>query len=167
MLVVHEILGDFGLARFEGRRVERLHVASTDAAKPRLRLTTDAGTDVAIQLERGSYLYDGAVVDDDGERIIAVERAAENTLVIALDPALDRTGTIEQALRIGHAFGNQHVPVELEQTEIRVPVLTSEDILLGTLAGLELHGAQISFQLMKLGRFRPLGTASHRHDGSE
>ena len=159
-----EILGDESASRFAGRRVERVRITSADAEKPRLRVSTDAGTDVAIQLERGSYLRDGAVLHDDGERIIVVERALENAMLVRLDPALERGEAIRLALRLGHAFGNQHLPVEIDDGEIRVPVTTSEEILLGTVTALGLSGAQVTFAPTKLGRAQPLGARGHHHD---
>ena len=167
MLLVRGILGDADADRYAGRRVERLCVTAADAAKPRLRVSTDAGTDIAIQLERGSYLREGAVLHDDGECIIVVERAPENTMLIRLDPTLDRTEAIRQALRLGHAFGNQHVPVELDGAEIRVPVTTSEEIMRATVAGLGLVGTQITFAATRLGRAQPFGAPSHDHHRHE
>src|SRR4051794_5788713 len=108
VLVVAELLGHETEPRFTDRRRERLTVAFADAGKRRLRATTDGGTDVAVDLPRGSFLADGAVLDDDGERLIVVERKAEEMVVIRLShgPTL-----LEQAVAIGNAFGNQHVSV--------------------------------------------------------
>lgn len=164
MLLASEILGDASAARYAGRRVEALRITTADAEKPRLRLSTDAGTDVAIRLERGSYLWEGAVLHDDGERIIVVERAPEHAMLIRLDPALDHDEAIRLALRLGHAFGNQHLPVEMEDGEVRVPVTTSEEVLLATVASLGLGGAHIAFAPTKLGRAQPLGAHGHHHD---
>lgn len=163
MLIAREILGDAYAEPYADRRTERLIVTWADATKPRLRIQTDAGTDVAIQLDRGSFLDDGAVIHDDGERIIVVERALEKTMVIRLDPGLDPAETVRQAVDVGHAFGNQHVPIEVDSGEIRVPVTTSEEILLATATSLGLNGADISFVSMKLGCARPLGARGHRN----
>ena len=167
MLLVRQILGDASCELYAERRVERLQVAAADASKPRLRGTTDGSTDVAIQLERGSFLRDGAVIHDDGERIVVVERSAENAMLIHLDPSLDRAETIRQALRIGHAFGNQHVPIEVDGGEIRVPVTTSEEILRDTVAQLGVADTQITFALTKLALAQPLGVTGQHHNNHE
>src|SRR4030088_1611446 len=105
MLSVGQILGHRDDPSFRGRRVEPLRVDSTEAAKRILRRTTDAGTDVAISLPRGSYLADGAVLADDGERIVVVERVPEAAVVVSFSPSLSRAQLIEAAARVGHAFG--------------------------------------------------------------
>ena len=76
MLLVREILGKLDDPRFAGRRVERLPVDWAQAGKRRLRVDTDCGTDVAVDLPRGAYLADGAVLDDDGERVVVVARTS-------------------------------------------------------------------------------------------
>jgi urease accessory protein len=154
MLLVREILGDVGEPRFAGRRVERLPVDSAAAAKRRLRLATDAGSDVAVDLDRTAYLRDGAVLWDDGEYIVVVERTPEAALVVRLGPGPD---LVARAVRLGHAFGNQHVPVEVEGNEVRVPITTSRAIAEQTVQALGLGAFELSFDDVALGRERPLG----------
>jgi urease accessory protein len=164
MLVATEIVGDVEDPRYEGRRVELLVVSAGDASRPRLRLSTDAGTDVAIRLERGAFLRDGAVVHDDGERIVVVERARERVLVIEFDPSLERAELVRRAALVAHAFGNQHVPIELDGDRICFPVTTSEDVAAATVERLSLSGVRIGFDDRRLARFEPLGPGGHhRH----
>ena len=159
---VTEIVGEVDDPRFAGRLIERVVVASSDAAKRRLRAVGDRGTDVAVDLPRGSYLRHGAVLADDGERVIAVERAPEEAIVIRLDPLRESRELVACATRIGHAFGNQHVPVEVEDCEIRAPVTTSREIAEQTVRGLELSGVAIEFRSVRLGCRVPL-VVSHGH----
>jgi urease accessory protein len=162
MLTVDRIIGDRDAPQFRGRRVEFLGVDSADAAKRILRRTTDAGTDVAIALPRGSYLADGAVLADDGERIVVVKRRPEPALLVSFSPELDRTGLLAAAVRIGHAFGNQHVPVEVDGDEIRVPITTSGELARETIAGLELHGVRTELAEVPLARRSPI-PIGHAH----
>ena len=157
MLLVHEILGNDIEARFAGRRRELLLVDSADAAKRRLRGVTDTGTDVAVDLGRGSYLAHGAVLDDDGERIVIVERRPEEAVVVRLSLALPAVQLAEQAARLGHAFGNQHVPIEVEGGELRIPITTSVEIAQATVLALGLEGVTIEVATVRLGASRPLG----------
>ena len=59
-------------------RVEILVIGEEDASRRRLRGTTDKGTDVAIALERGDELVDGAVLllDDTPRHRLAQGGAA-------------------------------------------------------------------------------------------
>jgi urease accessory protein len=166
MLPVGEILGRAGEPRFRGRRVERLPVDWAEASKRRLRRRTDGGTDVAIDVARGAYLADGAVLADDGERIVVVERRPEPALVVRLDTGLPPAELAQAAVLVGHAFGNQHVPLEVEGHAIRIPLTTSEAVARATVEGLGLAGVEVATELVALGRERPMpvGHAHGHHD---
>jgi urease accessory protein len=164
MLRAREILGDEGEPRFVGRTVERVAVSSSDAPKRRLRTTTDQGTDVAVDLERGAYLRHGAVLADDGERIIVVERQEEEAVIVTFPSGLAREELLTAAVRLGHAYGNQHVPLEVVGREIRAPVTTSRELAADTVQALGIAGVNVSFGYVRLGCQRPLGAATgHGH----
>lgn len=163
MLLIRGILGDASEPRFAGRRVERLLVDSHDASKRRHRGTTDTGTDVAVDLERGSYLRHGAVLADDGSTIVVVERRPEEAMIVRISPELAPEERLAQAVLLGHAFGNQHVPLEVEGGEIRVPITTSRELAAETVRRLGLPGAEMTFDLVRLGCEGPLVAPAHRH----
>jgi urease accessory protein len=151
--------------RFAGRRVVAVSVAWDEAARRRLRRRAADGTDVAIDLERGAYLADGTVLDDDGERVVVVARPVEPALVVRFDMRLPPACLVAQALAVGHAFGNQHVPIDLEEGVARIPLTTSEAIARATVEALSLEGAVVSVGDVALGRFRPLsGGHGHAHN---
>jgi urease accessory protein len=167
VLSVRAIIGAIDEDRFRGRAVEHLAVESGEAARPRLRRRTDRGTDVALDLPRGSYLHDGAVLVDDGERIIVVERRPEDAAAIRFPISLPREKLIAQAVHLGHAFGNQHVPLEIEEGEVRVPVTTSRDVVLETARSAGVGVEAVRFARIPLGRHRPLGAAAHAQGARE
>jgi urease accessory protein len=162
-LFAGEILGDDTDPRFAGRVRERLRVASHDAAKRRLRATTDAGTDIAVDLPRGSFLCHGAVIADDGARIVVVDRVPEEALVLRFSSELSRNDLVAAAARLGHAFGNQHVPIAAVAGEIRVPLTTSREIAARTVRALGLDGVDIRFEFVRLAAERPLTATPHLH----
>jgi urease accessory protein len=165
MLFVRSILGRADEARFAPRRVERLMMTSAEASKRRLRARTEAGSDIAIDLPRGTYVEDGVVLLDDGERIVVAVRKPEEGIVIRFARALEHGELVRQAALVGHAFGNQHVPIEVVDGEVRVPITTSREIAASTLERLELDGAAVTFTPVAFGRHRPLAAqrASHHH----
>jgi urease accessory protein len=162
MLLVREIIGRRDEPRFAGRRVERLLVAWDEASKRRVRRATDAGTDVAVDLPRGAFLADGAVLADDGRRVIVAERRLEPALVLLFEPEAPPERLVEQALRVGHALGNQHVPVEVDGGVVRVPLTTSEEVARATVDTLGLDAVRVEVAPAALGREAPLQT-SHAH----
>lgn len=163
MLSARAIIGRADEPRFAGRRVERIHVSWDEASKRRLRRRTDAGTDVAVTLPRDAYLADGDVLDDDGARIVVVHRPPERALVVRIDPDADAVDRLRAAACIGHAFGNQHVPLEIDGDEVRVPVTTSESIALHTVVALGLTVVQVGIEPVALGVTRPLLGGGHHH----
>lgn len=165
MLLVDSILGRADEPRFAAREVEHFHLTSADASKRRLRGRTDAGSDVAIDLPRGSYVEDGAVLVDDGERIVVAVRQPEEALVIKFSPSLDEAELVRHAALVGHAFGNQHVPVEVANGEIYVPITTSPEIAATTVERLDLQGVSLSVARVRLGRSRPLAAPHHHGAG--
>nr|MBA3261018.1 urease accessory protein UreE [Thermoleophilaceae bacterium] len=147
---------------FVGRRRDPLAVASDEARRRRLRCVTAEGTSVALDLARGSFLHARAVLHDDGETIIVVERAMEPALVVCLDPDLPRELALGQAARVGHWAGNQHLLVETAGNEIRVRIATTPELMLRAAQALDLAGAQISVASVPFACDRPPSIA-HAH----
>jgi urease accessory protein len=143
-VLVEQILGDGAEVRFAGRRREHFEVASDEARRSRLRRATAEGTDVAVVLPRGSFLADSAVLHDDGERVIVVERRPEPALVVRLDPALPPEALVEQAARVAHWAGNQHLLVEASGHELRVRIATTPELMLRSASELGLEAADLS-----------------------
>ena len=162
-LVCQEILGDRLDAAFAGRRVDAVAINAADASKRRLRVVSKGGADLAIDLPRGGYLRDGAVLADDGERIVTISRTPEEVMRVTIGPALADASRVAAALRVGHAFGNQHVPVEVAGDELLVPITTSREIALRTLEALHLEGVEAQFELRPLACEHPLSGHGHSH----
>ena len=143
-LLIREILGNAEQPAFADRRRDPLAVGSEDAHRRRLRGSTAAGTSIAIDLPRGSFLRQHAVLHDDGQRIIVVERTPEPALVVRLDPSLPPEQLIEQSARVGHWAGNQHLLVEAEGLEIHVRIATTPELMLRAAEALDLSGAEVT-----------------------
>jgi len=97
-LYVTGLLGRVDESRFAGRRVVPVLVAWDEASRRRLRRDASDGTDVAIDLEPGGYLADGTVLDDDGERVVVVQRPPERALVIRLDDLDALSGHLQRPI---------------------------------------------------------------------
>lgn len=143
MLVVTDICGHRDDPQFAGRKVESVLIAWDEAAKRRLRRRGDGGTDVAIDLPRGRFLADGAVLHADAERIIAVRRAPAPALLVRFDLGASREALVADAFRLGFALGNQHAPAELDGSAVAIPIVTSEELTRAALGELGLRTAEI------------------------
>jgi urease accessory protein len=165
VLRLESILGRRDDPRFAGREVDELPVSWAEAGRRRLRRSTASGRDAAIDLPRGAFLADGAVLGDDGTRIVVVRRTPEPALVIGISGSLAPDERVEQAALLGHAFGNQHVPVDVEGAELRVPLTTSEAVARFTVEALGLEGLTLRVEDVALARHTPLHATGHAHDG--
>jgi urease accessory protein len=63
---------------------------------------------------------------------------------------------------VAHAFGNQHAPLEVLDGEIRLPITTSERVARETVSRLDLPGATVSAEFLRLGRHHPM-VLGHQH----
>lgn len=161
---VQHLLGSVEDQRFRGRRRVDVAVAWDEASRVRLRREAEDGTDVIIDVDDGTYLFDGAVLHDDGSRVLAVSRRIERALVVRLDLELAADKLVAQGLLIGHAFGNQHAPADIDGAEIRIPLITSEATARATVDRLSLERVSVAVADVALGRFAPLSTGhAHQH----
>ena len=110
--LVNEILGNIASFQVGSRTVERIPIASDDLARRLLRVHTAHG-ELGIRLEAGQVLGDGDVVYADLERVVCLEVASDDVLVA-------RPRTIDEALALGHALGNRHLPAHIGGGEIVV-----------------------------------------------
>jgi urease accessory protein len=160
MLIVDRILGRADAPEFARRRVERVSVAAIDAGRRRMRVRSDRGADVAVDLRKPAWLFDGAVLHDDGQRILVVMRPAEAVMVIGL-----ATLTPEAAFRIGHALGNRHSPSEWRGDEVVVPVSDTPDLTARPVLALGLAGLALRFEQRPFAADAPptCGGGTHEH----
>jgi urease accessory protein len=96
-------------------------------------------------------------------RIVVVARTLEPALVIRISEALDPDERVRHAALLGHAFGNQHVPVDVDGAELRVPLTTSEAVARFTVEALGLDGLTVSVEDVALARRSPLHATGHGH----
>ena len=99
------------------------------------------GVDLGIELPRVSWMFDGAVLHDDGMCILVVSRRPELVMVISLN----ELGP-EAVFRIGHALGNRHSPAELHGNEILVLVTDTPDLVARSVQALGLRELTIRFE---------------------
>ena len=121
MITITGIVGTASDPRLAGRlhhlehddRVEILVVGEEDASRRRLRGKTDKGTDIAIALERGGELVDGAVLLLEDTRAIVLRKAEQRWL--RLTPR-----DVDAALEAGYCAGNHHWKVLFEPGDLLV-----------------------------------------------
>ena len=159
MLIVDRILGSADEPRFAGRRVDTLPVAAADAARRRLRARSASGLDVALDLPHRGWLSDGAVLHDDGERILVVNRPSGPLMLVDLPP-----GDVAAAFRVGHALGNRHAPVALRAGGLTTPVSETPELAARPVLALGLAGVSVRFVEGPFAPDAPPDCAGMAHD---
>ncbi|MCW3469212.1 urease accessory protein UreE [Rhodococcus pyridinivorans] len=118
------ILGDATDPQYAHRQIDTVRIPWGDARKHRQVLTTLAGHELTVNLPRGTFLSEGAVIADDGTTIVVVTRPPEDAVVMDF---ADNVGVdaIRRALVFGYILGNQHAPLEVSAEQLRTPLMTS------------------------------------------
>lgn len=160
LLIVDRILGRADAPEWAGRSIERVPVAAAEAGRRRLRLRGDQGTEIAIDLPKQGWLFDGAVLHDDGRRLLVVARPPEPVMVITLASL-----TPAAMFRIGHALGNRHSPSEMRDDEIVVPITDTPELASRPVLALGLEGLRLRFEQRPFAANAPpdCGAAAHDH----
>jgi urease accessory protein len=104
----------------------------------RIRLTTDQGEDVLLDLPKSVAMADGDGLQLDDRRWLKVQAAAEAIVEIRhKDPG--------QLIRLAWHLGNRHLPTEIRNHVLRIrPDHVIEDML--EAFGADLAKVQVSFQ---------------------
>ena len=148
--------------------LECVRIDSGERKKSRLRVETDAGTDLGIvvgdaELRAGDVLF----VDDDAAAVVAFE--TREAFVVEL-PAPTARG-LAAAAEFGHRVGNQHWDIAVEDGAIYVPVDVERRILEDVLGPYVPEGARTRYEEVEAELFVDDGDGSagggheHAHGG--
>lgn len=113
-------------AHDERGTLEHVVLDASDRKKSRLRVETDAGTDLGILVDRPE-LRAGDVLAVDDERAIVVAFRSREAFVIELPEPTE--GTLAAAIELGHRIGNQHWDVAVRDGAVYVPVEADRHII--------------------------------------
>ena len=164
MIVSNGIVGSVDSVEGATVTLDFIDVPWADAAKRLLRRRTNGGHDFALSMQHSQYLFHGAVLVNNEDHTVVVRRPKELALIVDLSQTGSLSDVVRQAALIGHAFGNQHVPVEVDGRCILVPMLSSESLMMKTVRDLELGGLALRFDHVRLGASRPLFVTGHTHE---
>jgi urease accessory protein len=104
----------------------------------RIRLTTDDGEDVLLDLPKTVAMADGDGLQLDDETWLRISAASESLVEV-------RHKDRHQLMRLAWHLGNRHLPTEIREDSLRIrPDRVIEEMLQGFGAGL--HHVQTAFQ---------------------
>jgi len=137
VILVEAVLGNITdkewKARVADAALDSLALDHWEAQKNRLRKKTAAGTEIAVSLDRGTFLHDGDILLwNEATRTAVVARIAlRDVMVIHVDASAG--GATELLLRtcveLGHALGNQHWPALVKGARVFVPLTVDRKVM--------------------------------------
>jgi len=126
------------------QRAEKVLLSRKDAAKNRLRVTSDKGREVIIDVPRGTLIRNGDVLEVNDEYMLVVEWSAEETAVITANPSGRPEENIELGVKLGYILGIKHWPLAVDGNSIYIPIESSREAV--TKAFSHLSNIEISYE---------------------
>jgi len=109
-------------------KVEKIQVSRLEADRIRIRKVSNKGTDLALNLNPGSHIYDGDVVLLAEERLVVAKRESENVAIITLNNDISTEQKLETAIKLGHIIGNMHRPIMVANSKVYFPIQSDSEI---------------------------------------
>ncbi|ANF83420.1 hypothetical protein A3K93_14430 (plasmid) [Acinetobacter sp. NCu2D-2] len=106
---------------------EKIVLSSEDISRHRLKVKTNRGRDVAIQLPRHQHLQNGSVLHLASDHAIWVE--VDEPKFLSLKPK-----SIDAALELGYFAGNMHWPIRFKADVLQIQMQSHEAYYLERLA---------------------------------
>lgn len=148
--------------------LERVAIDLSERKKSRLRVETDAGTDLGIIVDH-SELRAGDVLFVDDEQAVVVRFQRREAYVIELPEPGE--GAIHAAVELGHRIGNQHWDIAVEDRTVYVPVEADKHIIEDVLNDYISSGATTRYEEVDARLFlespddrRAAHSRNHAHD---
>jgi len=136
-MVLEAVLGNAGdpawSERLAAADVDIVNVDHWEAQKTRFRKMTVHGVDVAVSLDRGTYIQDGDVLFWDAQSRGAIVARIDLGEVMVIHLGGLAAGAPDVAMRtcveLGHAMGNQHWPAVVKGDRVYVPLVVDRKVM--------------------------------------
>ena len=111
------------------KKVERILLSRMEAQRSRMRKVSDAGTDIAINIENGSRLKHGDILLADENKLIVVEYEQEHVLGFKIRDELSSDQKTTVAIKLGHIIGNLHRPICTKDSITYIPIQSESEVV--------------------------------------
>jgi urease accessory protein len=153
MIVIEAALGNIAdpewTERLSVADIDSLEVDQWEAQKSRFRKRTANGTEVAISLDRGTYVRDGDVLLWDAHAATAVVARINlrDVMIVHLDGLMHMTPEIAMrtCVELGHAMGNQHWPALAKDGVVYVPLTVDHKVMASVMDTHHFEGVRYEF----------------------
>src|SRR5262245_44777744 len=153
MVVIETVLGNIADPEWSERlstaNVDLLEVDQWEAQKSRFRKTSAKGTELAISLDRGTYIHDGDVLVWDGKaaEAIVVRIELHDVMIVHLDDLMHLAPemVMRTCVELGHAMGNQHWPALVKGKRVYVPLTVDRKVMASVMNTHRFEGIRYEF----------------------
>ncbi len=119
--------------RLKSASVDHLTLDQWDAQKNRFRKSSDGGLELAVSLDRGTFLKNGDILlwDESAKKAVVTVINLKEVMVVELNQLLTHEPglMLRTAVELGHALGNQHWPAVIKGTRIFVPLSVDRKVM--------------------------------------
>lgn len=153
MIIVEAVLGNAAEPEWKSRlaqaSVDPLDLDHWEAQKNRFRKKTRSGTEIAVSLDRGTFMRDGDVLiwDADAARAVVARISLRDVMVIHLDAMAGTAPEIalRTCVELGHALGNQHWPALVKGGHVYVPLTVDRKVMASVMNTHRFEGIRYEF----------------------
>jgi urease accessory protein len=152
MILVDAVLGNAAepqwAARLSKAAVDALELDHWEAQKNRFRKKTAGGVELAVSLDRGTFMRDGDVLlwDAQAARAVVAKISLREVMIIHLDglgPAAEVA--MRTCVELGHALGNQHWPALVKGSRVFVPLTVDRKVMSSVMNTHRFEGIRYEF----------------------
>jgi len=153
MILVEAVLGNAGdpewAARLASATVDSLELDHWEAQKNRFRKKTAGGVELAVSLDRGTFMRDGDVLlwDAKAARAVVARISLRDVMIIHLD-AMGQVApeiALRTCVELGHALGNQHWPALVKGNRVYVPLTVDRKVMSSVMNTHRFEGIRYEF----------------------
>jgi urease accessory protein len=153
MILVEAVLGNakdpHWAARLAAVAVDALELDHWEAQKNRFRKKTAGGIELAVSLDRGTFMHDGDVLlwDEQGARAVVARISLRDVMIIHLDGMAGAPPEIalRTCVELGHALGNQHWPALVKGNRVYVPLTVDRTVMASVMNTHRFEGIRYEF----------------------
>jgi urease accessory protein len=153
LILIEAVLGNAAdpewAARLAEATVDPLDLDHWEAQKNRFRKKTRGGAELAVSLDRGTFMREGDVLlwDAGAARAVVARISLRDVMIIHLDAlaGAEPDLAMRTCVELGHALGNQHWPALVKGGRVYVPLTVDRKVMASVMKTHRFEGIRYEF----------------------
>lgn len=147
-MIVNSVLGNIKDFDTKGKTIDKVKLNADDRQKKIIRLQSDSGVDIGINLSGDKHLHNGDILAESDDKIFVIDFLPQDIIII-------KPNSIAQMGFVAHSIGNRHIPAVFENDTM----IVEDDYLIIQL----LDENKVNYEKTKRVLDQILRHASHKH----